>query len=425
MKIGDYETHPAADAFPLLEGPAFAALVEDIRARGLLEPIALFDGEILDGRNRARACLEAGVEIECAADIPGYIDDPVAYVVSRNLHRRHLNESQRALVAARLAVLPRGANQHASIDACSQPRAAELLNVSRGGVQRARAVLDRAERSVVHAVERGDLAVSAAAELVDESPEDQAAIVQMIAAGDAKNVRQARRKLAEERRAQAPVPDDPECRIILGDAVVQLAALDDSPHCIVTDPPYGLDTHNTRRGGKDYADGAEYAFELLRRLCAGLVQRCTADAHLYFFAGYSHTDRVKALLREFFDVQDNPLVWVKDNHTMCDFAQGYPSKHEYILFAKQRQGGRARRLAACVPDVIPCGRSRESTHSAEKPVELLSLLIGQSTLPGELVVDPFCGSGSTGAAAKALGRRFVGFESEARWVEVARARVAA
>ena len=107
---------------------------------------------------------------------------------------------------------------------------------------------------------------------------------------------------------------------------------------------------------------------------------------------------------------------------MCDFSRWYPNKHEYILFAKQK--GSERKLTNCVPDVLSFKRERSSTHSAEKPTELLRLLIEQSTKPGEIVLDPFLGSGSTGVAAKELDRQFIGFELEQEWYEVARSRLA-
>jgi N6-adenosine-specific RNA methylase IME4/ParB-like chromosome segregation protein Spo0J len=169
-----YEAHPAAELVPLLEGEAFDALVADIKTKGLLHPITLFEDKILDGRNRFRACLEAAVEPRFGA-YQG--EDPVAFVISANIERRHLDESQRAMCAARLATLKRGSNQHsvegAHICAPSQGEAATRLLVSRRLVQRAREVLDSGEPELVRAVDRGAIAVSLAADLVKQSRETQ------------------------------------------------------------------------------------------------------------------------------------------------------------------------------------------------------------------------------------------------------------
>lgn len=93
--------HPIANLFPLIEGPEFDELVEDIRRNGLRTPILLHsDGRILDGRNRLRACLTAGVEPRFESwDGKG---SALELVISLNLRRRPLNESQRAMLAARL-----------------------------------------------------------------------------------------------------------------------------------------------------------------------------------------------------------------------------------------------------------------------------------------------------------------------------------
>jgi hypothetical protein len=87
-------------------------------------------------------------------------------VISLNLARRHLNESQRAMAAARLANMKQGARTDlASIEAMSQTQAADRLNVDRSSVQRARVVLDTATPELAHAVDAGLLAVSKAAGL--------------------------------------------------------------------------------------------------------------------------------------------------------------------------------------------------------------------------------------------------------------------
>ena len=164
--------HPFAEIFPLIEGGEFAALVEDIRRHGLREPIILFEDKILDGRNRYRACIEAGID---PTFTPYRGNDPVSYVVSLNLRRRHLDESQRAMVAAKLANLDLGANQHN--EGTSIEGASRLLNVGRASVERARAVQREGAPELQQAVERGAVSVSAAADIASRPVEEQREIV--------------------------------------------------------------------------------------------------------------------------------------------------------------------------------------------------------------------------------------------------------
>jgi ParB-like chromosome segregation protein Spo0J len=121
MPIDGYEVHPAADVFPMLDDAALRELADDIRENGLRDSITriwvdagagngTLKPQILDGRNRFRAC-------EIANVLPQFVDyegaDPVAFVVSKNLRRRHLSPSQKAMAAADLAQLANGTNQHA------------------------------------------------------------------------------------------------------------------------------------------------------------------------------------------------------------------------------------------------------------------------------------------------------------------------
>lgn len=154
--------HPLADLFPLMQGREFDELVADIKAHGLREPITTLDGMILDGRNRWRACEAAGAEPR-TCEYHG--EDPLGWVVSLNLHRRHLDESQRAIVAAKIANLGDGQRKSASPigeRAVTQGEAAQLLNVGKRSVERAREVLDHGSDELIAAVESGRVSVSAA-----------------------------------------------------------------------------------------------------------------------------------------------------------------------------------------------------------------------------------------------------------------------
>ena len=92
-----HELHPLCTLFPRLTGAEFQSLRDDIRANGLRQPIVLHAGMILDGGNRYRACIEAGVE-------PSFVDfaggNLVSFVLSANLHRRHMTAGQQAAIVA-------------------------------------------------------------------------------------------------------------------------------------------------------------------------------------------------------------------------------------------------------------------------------------------------------------------------------------
>jgi hypothetical protein len=141
-----YEFHSVADIFPMLEDDELKALAEDIKAKGLTEPITLYEGKVLDGRNRYRACELAEVELSPHHFTQYGGDDALGFVVSKNLRRRHLNESQRSVIAAEIANMPQGfrsdqpsANLQKVI---SVPQAAELMSVSPRSVATAKTIKD-------------------------------------------------------------------------------------------------------------------------------------------------------------------------------------------------------------------------------------------------------------------------------------------
>src|SRR2546430_816897 len=80
-------SHHLAELYPLLEGAELEAFGADIRAKGLLDPVTIFEGPVLDGRPRFFACTRAGIEVRPVEYPAG---DPLGFVLSRNHHRRHL-----------------------------------------------------------------------------------------------------------------------------------------------------------------------------------------------------------------------------------------------------------------------------------------------------------------------------------------------
>jgi phage N-6-adenine-methyltransferase len=157
--------HPVASIFPLMGEAELAELSADIEASGQRELIWLHrDGSIIDGRNRWLACRRLG--IPCKAQVHEGDDAAlVAFVLSLNLRRRHLNESQRAMVAIKVRDFL-SANLHSGDTA---EAAARLMNVSRRTVMHAATVQQEGAPELVAAVERGEVAVSAAAREATEA----------------------------------------------------------------------------------------------------------------------------------------------------------------------------------------------------------------------------------------------------------------
>lgn len=162
------DIHPLADIFPSMTDEQFEVFKQDIATEGLLDPIVTHEGLILDGRHRYRACQELGIEPEFR-EFGG--KDPFRFIVSQNLHRRHLTDSQRAAMAIRIANMTHGGDRKSDqvadrrLDAISQGEAAEVLNVSHRAVSRAKRV-EKEDPVLLQRVEAGDISLTAAEEQV-------------------------------------------------------------------------------------------------------------------------------------------------------------------------------------------------------------------------------------------------------------------
>lgn len=162
------EAHPYANVFPMMSSPEIETLAADIAANGIVNCGCLYQGKILDGRNRYAACQIAGVEMPWEdADMMERPDefDAMAYVITTNLHRRHLKQSQRAMIAAKMATLKHG-QKKTDVQFCTSAEDAScLLSVSKRSVDSAKHVIDNGCKQLVDAVEACEITVSMAEKL--------------------------------------------------------------------------------------------------------------------------------------------------------------------------------------------------------------------------------------------------------------------
>jgi hypothetical protein len=169
-----------AELFPLPSEDELRAMADDIAAHGLREPIVTLEGQILDGRCRYLACKMAAVEPQ----FENYAgDDPIAYVYSRNVARRHLTKPQCEILAARLADLRVGSNQHSA--GLPIGRACQLLHVKERSVGRARKIVGRGIPELVQAVESGKVSLSAGEQISQLPPPEQQNALKYGGAGSA------------------------------------------------------------------------------------------------------------------------------------------------------------------------------------------------------------------------------------------------
>jgi site-specific DNA-methyltransferase (adenine-specific) len=206
------------------------------------------------------------------------------------------------------------------------------------------------------------------------------------------------------------------------DAVAWLRTLPgESVDLVITDPAYeSLEKHRavgtTTRLKHSKASSNDWfrIFPNARfgELLPEVFRVLKRDTHFYLLCDAETMFIVKPLAEQAGFRFWKPLVWDK-----CTIGMGYHyrARYELILFFEK---GKRRLNDLGVPDIITVPRIRNG-YPAEKPAEVSQVLIGQSTAPGDVVVDPFMGSGSVGVAALRLGRRFLGNDTNPEAVQIA------
>jgi len=244
-------------------------------------------------------------------------------------------------------------------------------------------------------------------------------------------------------------------QILTGDCLEVLPRLPaDSVDLVFADPPYNLqlsqELYRPDQSKVDAVDDpwdkfssfAEY--DAFTRAWLSACRRVLKDTGTLWVIGtYHNIYRVGAILQDLGFWILNDVVWIKDNPMPNFRGVRFTNAHETLLWAQKKRGARYtfnhQAMKALNDDLqmrsdwhlpLATGRERlkingQKAHSTQKPEALLYRVLLASTHPGDVVLDPFFGSGTTGAVARKLGRHFIGIERDPAYVRLAQKRIAA
>lgn len=307
--------HPFCEIFPPMPDDQYRELVEDIRIRGLVTPIIVHEGQILDGRHRWKACQELGVEPKVEEFTGG---DAHSYVVSVNLKRRHLDESQRAMLGARLANYKFGDNQHTTshLQTLSAADAAEIVNVGMRSVSSAKKVLQSGVEELAEAVDAGQVAVSIAAKIAGMDHDEQ----RVILAADKPEV--AVKKILREKKERSLAHKTIEKAIGANTKLYNV---------IYADPPWRF--QNFSEAGMDRSASNHYPTMIWEDI-AVLEVPSADDAVCFMWATVPMLPEALAVLRRWGFEYKSQVVWVKERPGTGYWVRNW---HEILLIGTKGQ----------------------------------------------------------------------------------------
>lgn len=402
--------------FPQSQADALRTSIEQI---GLLHPIRVKPtGELVSGERRLRAVRELGRVLFSGVWYEGTIpailtaelteDEALEEELHENIYRLDLTWQRQVSGMARLHAMRVASNASQTLEQTAAETSRDTRFVS---------------DSVVIADHLSDPDIA-----------------------NARTVKEARKRVVEKaervvlaelaRRTAAMGGQEPsdKFRLTQGDCVEVLSLLPAfSFDVCLTDPPYGInaDSQNkvatnaeaVSRGGTrtmhQYEDSAENFLLNLDSWASAITAVMKESAHLFWFLEIKYFPDVQDCLESLgWRVYDRPLIWAKGTWILGN-AMLWPARsYESILFATR---GNRPLQGAAHSDIIQIPVERDKIHAAQKPVELYRELLSWSVLPGDNVLDPFCGSGTIFPAAKQLMCRATGIDLD---ISLARDRMA-
>jgi|GEM_PF-620151 len=450
--VDGLQLHPDVDLVPEMSEDEFAALLEDVNRRGVVKPLDLQDGTtiVLDGRSRLEAARRAGLVRVPVVAVELQGETPVSYMIRAALTRRHLSPSQKAILGAELEKrLAEPAKERAR-----QGNARGGAKSARTRASKTKSPANLPETSPARnhhgeAREQAALAVGASARniqtaktVIDKAPD----LAEQIKAG-AITVHQAateikRREKREELQANAAKEPDPtisQWEIFTGDCLELFKtqwwdSFKQKPRLIFADPPYN--------SGVDYGNGSEadtLSPEKFVSWCAQWLAYCeatlTPDGSCWLLISDEFALEIGARFKHTFTLA-NWVIWYESFGVNCVGKFNRTKRHLFhgvknpktaifnedaVTRPSDRQtkynDARANPSGKLLDDVwfdIPrltgTASERMPDFPTQLPLALPRRIVRCAAMPGDLVLDPFCGSGTTGAAALEYGCMFAGFE---------------
>ena len=335
----DYDLHDLCKLFPPMPEDQFNSLIDSIRDHGLLTPIMLHEGKILDGRHRYKACINLGIE-PSFEEYEG--DDALGYVIALNLSRRHLDESQRAMIGARIANLTgagRPSKEIAHISAITGSDAAKMMSVGRRNVVHAKKVLREGTQELADAVDSGKIAVTVAAKISELDHDQQAQVI-----ADPKP-EQAIKKIARQGKEQE----------LAERTIIQtMHSVDKLYGVLYADPPWKYETFS--ENGMDRSADNHYPTMSMFDMLAIEIPAAD-DCVMFMWATVPMLPEALDLLDTWGFEYKSHICWIKDRQ-----GTGYwtRNKHELLLIATKGNVP-APAMGTQPPSVIelPLGRHSE------------------------------------------------------------------
>lgn len=352
------KVHPAADALPMIEGAEFDAFVADIRANGLQHrPVLDHTGTwLVDGRNRKRACEALGIEVEYDRLPEG--TNIAAYVISTNLKRRNLDESQRAIIAAEIANLAQGQRKQTGPGAgVTQAEAAAGADVGERTVRRANAVRNKAVPEIVAAVKSGKVDLRGAEEVARLSPAEQRKVYKERIEPAKGKVRAGKlASLARQEKKRAIVRSINEQRV----APAPMGPFG----LIVVDPPWPYENSDQHDGSRGHIDYPPMSLDAICALRDEIDRRAKDDCILGLWITNAFVHELGRVLTAWGFIHRTMYTWDKELEGIGTWGRG---RTEHLVIASRGEP------AHTLNELSTYLAARRREHS-RKPDEMYRLL---------------------------------------------------